>query len=397
MLKGKNIVLAVTGSIAAYKMANVASALVKQHANVTVLMTKNATNFINPITFETLTGNKCLVDTFDRNFEYSVEHVSLANSANLVLIAPATANVIAKLSNGLADDMLTTTVLACKCKKILSPAMNTNMLENPITQDNIKKLENYGFEIIEPDSGRLACGDVGSGKLPSEEVLLSHIYRQVMFEKDLSGKKVLITAGPTIESIDPVRFISNHSTGKMGYALAKICAYRGAEVTLVSGRTALPAPEFVKKIDVISAEDMFNAVDKCFRDMDIIIMSAAVADYTPETVADKKIKKSSDDISLSLKRTKDILKYVGENKKKGQFVCGFAMETDDLINNATKKLESKNADMIIANCLREPGAGFGTDTNIVTFITPGKTHRLDLLSKEEVSVRILDEVIKCTQ
>lgn len=397
MLKGKNIVLAVTGSIAAYKMANVASALVKQHANVTVLMTKNATNFINPITFETLTGNKCLVDTFDRNFEYSVEHVSLANSANLVLIAPATANVIAKLSNGLADDMLTTTVLACRCKKILSPAMNTNMLENPITQDNIKKLKNYGFEIIEPDSGRLACGDVGSGKLPSEDVLLSYIYREIMFEKDLAGKKILITAGPTIESLDPVRFISNHSTGKMGYALAKICAYRGGDVTLVSGRTSLPAPEFVNTINVISAEDMFNAVDKYFRDMDIIIMSAAVADYTPETVADKKIKKNEDGLSLKLKRTKDILKYVGENKKKGQFVCGFAMETDDLINNATKKLESKNADMIIANCLREPGAGFGTDTNIVTFITPGKTHRLDLLSKEEVSVRILDEVIKCTQ
>ena len=397
MLKGKNIVLAVAGSIAAYKMANVASALVKQHADVTVLMTKNATNFINPITFETLTGNKCLVDTFDRNFEYSVEHVSLANSSDVVLIAPATANVIAKLANGLADDLLTTTVLACKCKKILSPAMNTNMLENPITQDNIKKLKNYGFEIIEPESGRLACGDVGSGKLPSEEVLLSYICREVMFEKDLAGKKVLITAGPTIESIDPVRFISNHSTGKMGYALARICAYRGADVTLVSGRTALPAPEFVKRIDVLSAEEMFNAVDQCFREMDIIIMSAAVADYTPESVSDKKIKKKEDDLSINLKRTKDILKYVGDNKKKGQFVCGFAMETDDLINNATKKLESKNADMIIANCLREPGAGFGTDTNIVTFITPGKTHRLDLLSKEEVSVRILDEVIKCTQ
>lgn len=393
MLKDKNIVLAVTGSIAAYKMANVASALVKQHANVTVMMTKNATNFINPITFETLTGNKCLVDTFDRNFQYSVEHVSLANSADVVLIAPATANVIAKLACGLADDMLTTTVLACKCKKIVSPAMNTNMFENPITQDNIEKLKHYGFEIIEPDSGRLACGDVGAGKLPAEDVLLSYIYKEVLYKKDLAGKKVLITAGPTVESIDPVRFISNHSTGKMGYALARVCAYRGADVELVSGRCAIPKPSFVNVTDVLSAEDMFEAVKDRYKQADIVIMAAAVADYTPETVADNKIKKKEGDLSLSFKRTKDILSFVGENKSPGQFVCGFAMETEDLVDNAKGKLTRKNADMIVANSLRDKGAGFATDTNIVTIITKDDVKKLEIMSKDDISVRIIDEII----
>ncbi|MBE6014053.1 MAG: bifunctional phosphopantothenoylcysteine decarboxylase/phosphopantothenate--cysteine ligase CoaBC [Lachnospiraceae bacterium] len=393
MLKDKNIVLAVTGSIAAYKMANVASALVKQHANVTVMMTKNATNFINPITFETLTGNKCLVDTFDRNFQYSVEHISLANSADVVLIAPATANVIAKLACGLADDMLTTTVLACKCKKIVSPAMNTNMFENPITQDNIEKLKHYGFEIIEPDSGRLACGDVGAGKLPAEDVLLSYIYKEVLYRKDLAGKKVLITAGPTVESIDPVRFISNHSTGKMGYALARVCAYRGADVELVSGRCAIPKPSFVNVTDVLSAEDMFEAVKDRYKQADIVIMAAAVADYTPETVADNKIKKKEGDLSLSFKRTKDILSFVGENKSPGQFVCGFAMETEDLVDNAKGKLTRKNADMIVANSLRDKGAGFATDTNIVTIITKDDVKKLEIMSKDDISVRIIDEII----
>lgn len=394
MLKGKNIVLAVTGSIAAYKMANVASALVKQHANVTVMMTQNATNFINPITFETLTGNKCLVDTFDRNFQYSVEHVSLANSADVCLIAPATANVIAKMAYGLADDMLTTTVLACRCKKIVSPAMNTNMFENQITQDNINKLAEYGFEIIEPDSGRLACGDVGAGKLPSEEVLLSYIYKEVMYEKDLAGKNVLITAGPTRESIDPVRFISNHSTGKMGYAFAKVCSYRGANVTLITGPTSIPKPDFVNIIEVESADEMFEAVDKVYKSNDIIVMSAAVADYTPVTTADEKIKKSSEDFNLSLRKTRDILDYVGHNRTANQKVIGFAMETQNLIENASKKLEKKNADMIVANSLKTKGAGFGTDTNIVTLISKDKTEELSIMSKEETANTVIDRILE---
>ncbi len=393
MLKGKTVVLGVSGSIAAYKIANLASMLVKQHADVTVIMTKNATNFINPITFETLTGNKCLVDTFDRNFQYSVEHVALANKADVVLIAPATANVIAKLAFGIADDMLTTTVLACRCKKIVAPAMNTNMLENPITQDNIKALKHYAFEVIEPDTGRLACGDTGAGKLPSEEVLMAYIYKSILYEKDLEGKKVLITAGPTREAIDPVRYISNHSTGKMGYALARVCAYRGAEVTLVTGKCALEHPMFVKTIEAVSAADMYEAVEGLYKDMDIIIMAAAVADYTPATVSDTKIKKKEGDVSLPLTRTKDILSHVGENKAPHQYVCGFAMETDDLIANATKKLSSKNADMIVANCLRDPGAGFATDTNIVTLITKSGPKQLDIMSKDEVSRAIIDEII----
>lgn len=394
MLKDKNIVLAVTGSIAAYKMANVASALVKQHANVTVMMTQNATNFINPITFETLTGNKCLVDTFDRNFQYSVEHVALANSADVVLIAPATANVIAKLANGLADDMLTTTVLACRCKKIVSPAMNTNMFENPITQYNIDKLKKFGFEIIEPASGRLACGDVGAGKLPAEEILLDYIYKEIMFDKILSGKKVLVTAGPTKEALDPVRYISNHSTGKMGYSLAKVASYMGAEVTLVSGPVALQSPNFVNCVKVVSAKDMYEAVMSKADETDIIIMAAAVADYTSPVVADSKLKKKDQDMSISLARTKDILATLGEKKHEKQFLCGFSMETDNLLDNSSAKLVKKNADMIVANSLRDAGAGFGTDTNIVTLITRDGAETLPIMSKDKVSAKILEDIVK---
>ena len=394
MLKDKNIVLAVTGSIAAYKMANVASALVKQHANVTVMMTQNATNFINPITFETLTGNKCLVDTFDRNFQYSVEHVALANSADVVLIAPATANVIAKLAYGLADDMLTTTVLACRCKKIVSPAMNTNMFENPITQYNIDKLKKFGFEIIEPASGRLACGDVGAGKLPAEEILLDYIYKEIMFDKILSGKKVLVTAGPTKEALDPVRYISNHSTGKMGYSLAKVASYMGAEVTLVSGPVALQSPNFVNCVKVVSAKDMYEAVMSKADETDIIIMAAAVADYTSPVVADSKIKKKDQDMSISLARTKDILATLGEKKHEKQFLCGFSMETDNLLDNSSAKLVKKNADMIVANSLRDAGAGFGTDTNIVTLITRDGAETLPIMSKDKVSAKILEDIVK---
>lgn len=394
MLKDKNIVLAVTGSIAAYKMANVASALVKQHANVTVMMTQNATNFINPITFETLTGNKCLVDTFDRNFQYSVEHVALANSADVVLIAPATSNVIAKLANGLADDMLTTTVLACRCKKIVSPAMNTNMFENPITQYNIDKLKKFGFEIIEPASGRLACGDVGAGKLPAEEILLDYIYKEIMFDKILSGKKVLVTAGPTKEALDPVRYISNHSTGKMGYSLAKVASFMGAEVTLVSGPVALQSPNFVNCVNVVSAKDMYEAVMSKADETDIIIMAAAVADYTSPVVADSKIKKKDQDMSISLARTKDILATLGEKKHEKQFLCGFSMETDNLLDNSSAKLVKKNADMIVANSLRDAGAGFGTDTNIVTLITRDGAETLPIMSKDKVSAKILEDIVK---
>ena len=394
MLKDKNIVLAVTGSIAAYKMANVASALVKQHANVTVMMTQNATNFINPITFETLTGNKCLVDTFDRNFQYSVEHVALANSADVVLIAPATANVIAKLAYGLADDMLTTTVLACRCKKIVSPAMNTNMFENPITQYNIDKLKKFGFEIIEPASGRLACGDVGAGKLPAEEILLDYIYKEIMFDKILSGKKVLVTAGPSKEALDPVRYISNHSTGKMGYSLAKVASYMGAEVTLVSGPVALQSPNFVNCVNVVSAKDMYEAVMSKADETDIIIMAAAVADYTSPVVADSKIKKKDQDMSISLARTKDILATLGEKKHEKQFLCGFSMETDNLLDNSSAKLVKKNADMIVANSLRDAGAGFGTDTNIVTLITRDGAETLPIMSKDKVSAKILEDIVK---
>lgn len=394
MLNGKTVVLGVTGSIAAYKIANLASMLVKLRADVHVIMTENATNFINPITFETLTANKCLVDTFDRNFQYNVEHVALAKRADLFMIAPASANVIGKIANGIADDMLTTTIMACKAPKLIAPAMNTNMFENPIVQDNIEKLKQYSYEIISPSTGYLACGDTGAGKLPSEETLLSYILKELHYDKDMAGRKVLVTAGPTTEAIDPVRFISNHSTGKMGYAIAKCAMERGAEVTLITGKTAIPAPPFVKMIPVVSAKDMFEAVKEHFEDADFIIKAAAVADYTPETVAVDKLKKSENDMNISLVRTTDILKYLGEHKKQGQVICGFAMETKDLLENARKKLESKKADMIVANNLKVAGAGFGTDTNVVTLIKKDGIKELPLLSKDKVAKSILDEMLE---
>ena len=393
MLQGKTVVLGVTGSIAAYKIANLASMLVKLHADVNVVMTKNATNFINPITFETLTGNKCLIDTFDRNFQYNVEHVALAKRADIYMVAPASANVIGKIANGIADDMLTTTIMACKAPKIVAPAMNTNMFENPIVQDNLKKLESYGYEIISPACGYLACGDIGAGKLPSEEVLLDYILKELHYEKDMKGKKVLVTAGPTREAIDPVRFISNHSTGKMGYAIARCAMERGAQVTLITGETSIPKSPFVKMIPVIRAADMFEAVKENMDEADFIIKSAAVADYTPAVVADEKIKKKDGDMSIPLTRTTDILKYVGQNRKAGQVICGFAMETKDLIENATKKLNSKNVDMIVANNLKVAGAGFGTDTNVVTLIKKDGTKELPMMTKDEVAKAILDEMM----
>ena len=394
MLQGKTVVLGVTGSIAAYKIANLASMLKKLHCNVHVLMTKNATNFINPITFETLTGNKCLIDTFDRNFQFSVEHVSIAKQADVVLIAPASANVIGKLSWGIADDMLTTTVMACTCKKILSPAMNTNMFRNPIVQDNLKRLEGYGWEVINPASGYLACGDVGEGKMPEPEVLLQYILKEVACEKDMVGRRVLVTAGATRESIDPVRFITNHSSGKMGFAIAKAAMLRGAEVTLVAAHTDVAPPMFVEVVPVKNAADMFAAVTEKAPDCDIIIKAAAVADYTPATVADSKVKKKDGDLSIELKRTQDILKYLGEHKKEGQFLCGFSMETDDVIENSRKKLSSKNADMICANSLRKAGAGFGGDTNIITLITAEGEEELELMTKEAAAHKILDAIIR---
>ena len=394
MLTNKNIILAVTGSIAAYKIANLASMLKKLNADVTVMMTENATNFINPITFETLTGNKCLVDTFDRNFQYSVEHVSIAKKADVVMIAPASANVIAKMAHGIADDMLTTTVLACKCKKIVAPAMNTHMFTNEIVQDNIEVLKKYGFEIVEPDSGRLACGDIGAGKLPSEEVLLSYILKEAACQKDMVGMKVLVTAGPTREYIDPVRFITNHSTGKMGYAIAENCMRRGADVTLVTGPTSIKKPDFVKVIDIISADDMFNAVKDNMENMDIIIKAAAVADFTPQAYVDEKIKKENKaDIGISLKKTTDILSYLGEHKKANQFICGFAMETQNVIDNARGKLIRKHADMIVANSLKQEGDGFGVDTNIVTIITKDGEEQLPIMSKEKVASVIIDNIL----
>lgn len=392
MLQGKMVVLAVTGSIAAYKIANLASMLSKLHADVQVLMTENATQFIHPITFETLTGNKCLIDTFDRNFQYSVEHVALAKRADVVLVAPASANVIGKIANGIADDMLTTTIMACPCPKIISPAMNTNMYENSIVQENLVKLKRHGYLIIEPEVGLLACKDVGAGKLPAENVLLDYIRREIHFQKDLVGKKVLVTAGPTVEAIDPVRYISNHSTGKMGYAIAKIAMERGADVTLVSGPTNLPVPLFVKTVPVQSAQDMFQAVTMVSDEQDIIIKAAAVADYTPETVADEKIKKADGSSSIALKRTKDILKYLGEHKKPSQFLCGFSMETENLIENSRIKLEKKNLDMIAANNLKVSGAGFGVDTNVVTLIRKDGIKELPQMGKEEVAAAILDEI-----
>ena len=392
MLKGKTILSGVTGSIAAYKIANLASALMKLHAEVHVIMTKNATNFINPITFETLTGRKCLVDTFDRNFEFSVEHVSIAKKADVVLVAPASANVIAKLAHGLADDMLTTTILACTCKKIISPAMNTRMYENPITQDNMKICEKYGMEVIKPASGYLACGDTGAGKMPEPEVLLQYILKEVLYKKDLVGKKILVTAGPTREAIDPVRYITNHSTGKMGYAIAKAAAYRGADVTLVTGPTEIDPPMFVNVVPVTSAKDMFDAVTSRSDEMDVIIKAAAVADYRPKVVGTEKTKKKDGDMAIELERTDDILKYLGENKKEGQFLCGFSMETQNMLENSRAKLAKKNLDMIVANNLKVAGAGFGTDTNVVTFIKKDKEVELDIMSKDEVAVHILDEI-----
>ena len=391
ILKSKTVVLGVTGSIAAYKISNLASSLVKKGANVHVIMTKNATNFINPITFETLTGNKCLVDTFDRNFEFSVEHVSLAKQADIFMVAPASANVIGKIANGIADDMLTTTIMACKCHKVISPAMNTNMFENPIVQDNLEKLRNYGYEVIDPASGYLACGDTGAGKMPEPTVLESYIMKNIAMEKDMAGKKVLITAGPTMEAIDPVRFISNHSTGKMGYALAKIAMERGAEVTLVTGKTYIEKPDFVKIIDVKSAKEMFDAVDKEFDSQDIVIMSAAVADYRPKTVADEKIKKNDGEMAIELERTDDILGTMSK-RKKNQFLCGFSMETEHMLENSKNKLKKKNLDMICANNLKVEGAGFGTDTNVVTLITENESRQLPIMSKEQVANEILTEI-----
>lgn len=392
MLKNKHIVLAVTGSIAAYKIANLASMLKKQHANITVMMTQNATNFIHPTTFETLTGNKCLIDTFDRNFQYSVEHVAIAKSADVVLIAPATANVIGKLANGIADDMLTTTVMACPCKKIISPAMNTNMFENPIVQDNLEKLKRFGYEVIEPDTGYLACGDTGAGKMPSEEVLLEYILKEVLYEKDLTGVKVLVSAGPTREPIDPVRYITNHSTGKMGYAIAKHCMRRGAKVTLVAGQTNLPRPMFMEVVEIETAAEMFESIKKVYQEQDIIIKSAAVADYRPTTIASEKIKKKEGDMSIPLERTTDILGFLGQEKREGQFLCGFSMETQNMLENSKQKLMKKNLDMIVANNLKQTGAGFGTDTNIVTLITKDSVKELPIMSKDEVAKELIDTI-----
>lgn len=389
MLTGKTVLLGVSGSIAVYKICNLARMLTKLGADVHVAMTPNATNFVHPLTFETLTQHKCLIDTFDRNFEYSVEHVSIAKKADVVMIAPASANVIGKIANGIADDMLTTTVMACTCKKIIAPAMNHNMFHNPIVQDNIEKLKRFGYEIVEPVHGMLANRDMGDGKLPDEETLLEYIVREIAFEKDLQGKKILVTAGATRENIDPVRFITNHSTGKMGFAIAENAMLRGADVTVVAGHTDVKPPMFVNVIKTESAEDMFQEVTKRQKDFDIIIKSAAVADYTPVTTADNKIKKSGSDMNIPLKRTKDILKYLGEHKPDGQVICGFSMETENVIENSRKKLTSKNCDMICANSLRTAGAGFGTDTNIVTLITSGNTEQLEIMSKSEVADIIL--------
>ena len=393
MLEGKTVLLGVTGSIAAYKIAYLASALKKQHADVHVLMTRNATNFINPITFETLTGNKCLVDTFDRNFQFQVEHVSIAKKADVVMIAPDSANVIGKLAHGIADDMLTTTIMACRCKKIISPAMNTNMFENPIVQDNLKTLEHYGYEVIDPAVGYLACGDTGAGKMPEPETLLSYIMRECACEKDMKGLKLLVTAGPTQEAIDPVRYITNHSSGKMGYAIAKMAMLRGADVTLVSGRTAIAPPPFVKVVPVVTARDMYEAVTAVSKEQDIIIKAAAVADYRPATVSDEKIKKKDDDMSIALERTDDILKYLGEHKPDGQFLCGFSMETQNMIGNSRVKLTKKNLDMVAANNVKMAGAGFQGDTNVLTLITQDEEVSLPLMSKEDAAGKILDKIL----
>lgn len=394
MLRGKCVVLGVTGSIAAYKIANLASALVKLHADVNVIMTKNATNFINPITFETLTGNKCLVDTFDRNFQFNVEHVALAKRADIFLVAPASANVIGKIAGGIADDMLTTTIMACKAPKLISPAMNTNMFENPIVQDNLKKLRSYGYEVIQPASGYLACGDTGAGKMPEPETLLAYILRTIACEMDMVGKKVLVTAGPTQEPVDPVRFITNHSTGKMGYAIAENCMRRGAEVTLVSGPVQIASPLCVRLIPVVTAADMASAVKECYQEQDIIIKTAAVADYRPAHPADEKVKKKDAESVLELERTEDILAYLGAHRRDGQFICGFSMETENMLENSRAKLAKKNVDMIVANNLKVAGAGFGTDTNVVTIITKDDNRQLERMSKAAVAASIVDEILK---
>ncbi|MDO5148874.1 MAG: bifunctional phosphopantothenoylcysteine decarboxylase/phosphopantothenate--cysteine ligase CoaBC [Oscillospiraceae bacterium] len=393
MLKGKCAVIGVTGSIAAYKAANIASMLVKLHCDVHVIMTKNAVNFINPIAFETITNNKCLVDTFDRNFQFHVAHVSLAQKADIFMIAPASADIIGKIASGIADDMLSTTVMATNAPCYISPAMNTAMYENPIVQDNIRKLKEFGYHFIEPDTGILACRDTGKGKLPTEKVIVDYILREIACEKDLSGKKVLVTAGPTQESIDPVRYISNHSTGKMGFAVARQAMLRGAEVTLVKGPTDIEPPPFINVVNIVSAQDMFEAVRDNFENCDIIIKSAAVADYRPSSVSDQKIKKKSGDMSISLERTQDILAYLGEHRRKGQFICGFSMETENMLENSRAKLNKKNIDMICANNLRQAGAGFAGDTNVVTLITPDYEEELPLLSKDETASRILDFIV----
>ena len=393
MLQGKTVLLGVTGSIAAYKIAYLASALKKLHAQVHVLMTKNATNFINPITFESLTGNKCLVDTFDRNFQFQVEHVSIAKQADVVMIAPASANVIGKLAHGIADDMLTTTIMACKCKKIISPAMNTNMYENPIVQDNLAILQHYGYEVIEPASGYLACGDTGAGKMPEPEMLLEYILREIAKEKDLSGRKVLVTAGPTQEAIDPVRYITNHSSGKMGYALAKAAMLRGAQVTLVSGPCAIEPPPFVKLVPIVTAKEMFDAVTSVSFEQDIIIKAAAVADYRPAKVFDDKVKKQEGQMSIELEKTDDILQYLGDNRVPGQFLCGFSMETQNMLGNSRAKLGKKHLDMVAANNLKVAGAGFQGDTNVLTLITQDEDVSLQLMSNEDAANIILDKIL----
>lgn len=393
MLTGKTVVLGVTGSIAAYKIANLARMLVKLNCDVHVLMTQNATNFINPITFETLTKHKCLIDTFDRNFEYSVEHVALAKAADVVMIAPASANVIGKIANGIADDMLTTTVMACPCKKIVSPAMNHNMFHNPIVQDNIEKLRKYGYEIVEPAHGMLANGDMGDGRMPDEELLLEYILKEIAFDKDMAGKKVLVTAGATMEALDPVRYITNHSSGKMGFSLAKNAMLRGAEVTLVMGKCDSEPPEFVNVVRVKSAKEMFDAVMSAADNMDIIVKAAAVADYRPKNVSAEKVKKKNGDMSIEMERTDDILKTLGENKKDGQFICGFSMETENMLENSRAKLKKKNVDMIVANNLKQDGAGFGGDTNIVTLITAQDEVQLEKMSKDKVAEKIFDFIL----
>lgn len=394
MLKGKTVVLAVTGSIAAYKIASLASTLKKLEADVHVLMTENAENFIHPITFETLTGNKCLIDTFDRNFQYSVEHVSLAKLADVVMIAPASANVIGKVANGIADDMLTTTVMACRCKKIVVPAMNTNMFVNPIVQDNLDKLRHFGYEVVDPVTGYLACGDTGQGKMPEPKLLLEYILKEIQYEKDLAGKRVLVTAGPTQEAIDPVRFLTNYSTGKMGYALATVCMRRGADVTLVTGPTQIEKPKFVRMIPVRTAKQMFDAVTEYAGDQDIIIKAAAVADYRPKYQSDEKVKKQDGELAIEMERTDDILQYLGDHKKEGQYLCGFSMETEQMMENSRKKLKKKHLDMIVANNLKVEGAGFGGDTNVVTMITDDAEISLGKMTKEETAAHIISQILK---